>query len=218
MSLYEESVVFREKVQQLLGEKIDILTGSFETLSVSGAAQVGQFAPEFTLPDAYGTEISLAGLLSKGPVVLSFYRGEWCPFCNLELNAFQRLLPEIDAFGATLVAISPEKSDFALAIAEKNKLTFPVLSDLGNAVARAYGLVFASTPEAKALFLDTFHLDLAERNGDASWELPIPGTFVIDTQRTIRFAHVDPNYMTGRANPDTVLAVLHDIKESLLTT
>jgi len=216
MSLYEESVMFREKVQQLLGEKIDTLTGSFETLSVSGAAQVGQLAPEFTLPDAHGTEISLAHLLSKGPVVLSFYRGEWCPFCNLELNAFQRLLPEIDALGATLVAISPEKPDFALAIAEKNKLTFPVLSDLGNAVARAYGLVFASTPEAKALLLDTFHLDLAERNGDASWELPIPGTFVIDTQRTIRFAHVDPNYMTGRANPETVLAVLHDIKESLL--
>jgi peroxiredoxin len=217
MSLYEESVVFRAKVQQLLGEQIGILTGSFETLSVSGAAQVGQPAPEFTLPDAYGTEISLATLLSKGPVVLSFYRGEWCPFCNLELNAFQRLLPEIDALGATLVAISPEKPDFALAIAEKNKLTFPVLSDLGNAVARAYGLVFASTPEAKALLLDTFHLDLAERNGDASWELPIPGTFVIDTQRTIRFAHVDSNYMTGRANPETVLAVLHGIKESLLT-
>jgi peroxiredoxin len=222
MSLHDESVSFRDNVQEMLGEKFDIFTSQIDALTASGivgrAAQVDQQAPEFTLPDAYGNDISLSGLLQKGPVVLSFYRGEWCPFCNLELKAFQKALPEITGLGATLLAISPEKPDLGLATTEQYQLTFPVLSDLGNSVARAYGLVFTTSSEVKALQMAAFNLNLEDRNGDASWEIPIPGTFVIDSSRTIRFAHVDPDYFTGRANPEAVLAVLRSIEDSLQTT
>ncbi|HZB88946.1 MAG TPA: peroxiredoxin-like family protein [Terracidiphilus sp.] len=221
MSLHEESVAYRDKAKQMLGEKFNIFTSQIEALTASGAAkrsaQAGQHAPDFTLPDAHGSAISLSSLLAKGPVVLSFYRGEWCPFCNLELHAYQQVLPEIKALGATLVAVSPEKPDLGLLATEKNSLTFPVLSDLGNTVARAYGLVFTTSPEVKALQQSAFQLSLPDRNGDESWELPMPGTFVIDTQRIIRFAHVDPDYFAGRANPEEVLVTLRGIKESLVT-
>ena len=222
MSLQDESAALRGQVQQALGEKIGVITQMIDGLNASGivqgAARVGQPSPDFTLRDAYGDQVSLSGLLAKGPVVLCFYRGEWCPFCNLALHAYQQVLPQISALGATLVAISPEKPDFALAMAEKKKLTFPVLSDPRNKVARAYGLVFAMTPEMKAMTQGTFQVNLADRNGDESWELPVPATFVIDRQRTIRYAHVDPDFMTGRANPEDVLTLLHSIKEPLLTS
>jgi peroxiredoxin len=212
MSLVDESNAHRDRAKQMLGEKFDVLTQGIEELRASHlaerAAKVEQQAPDFTLPDSGGNDVSLAALLASGPVVLSFYRGEWCPFCNLELAAFQRVLPRLEALGATLVAVSPEKPDFGQLLADKQKLTFPVLSDLGNAVARAYGLVFTLDAASKAMSLNMFHRDLAERNGDDSWELPIPATFVIDRSGVIRFAHVDPNYMVGRADPELVLAAL----------
>jgi peroxiredoxin len=222
MSLHDESVALRGQVKQMLGEKMGVVTKSIDTLKASGiaerAAHVGQLAPDFTLPDAYGKQVSLSSLLQKGPVVLCFYRGSWCPFCNLELHAYQQVLPRINSLGATLVAISPEKPDYAEAMAVKQKLAFPVLSDLGNKVARAYGLVFAMTPEMKDVAHGTFNVDLAAHNGDRSGELPIPATFVIDAQRTIRYAHVDPDFMTGRANPEDALAALRSIKEPQLTS
>src|SRR5207248_7949621 len=106
------------------------------------ALQVGEKAPSFTLPDALGRQISLAGLHQQGPVVATFYRGEWCPYCNLQLHAYQQVLPQIQALGASLVTISPQTPDHSLSMAEKHALTFPVLSDVGNQVARQFGLVF----------------------------------------------------------------------------
>jgi peroxiredoxin len=215
MSLLEESIVYRKNIEGRLGEKVRILDGEIEALRTSGmvrhSAQLGQIAPEFTLPDAHRQEVSLSHLLQKGPVVLCFYRGEWCPFCNLELRAYQQILPEIEALGAALVAISPEKPEFGQVLLDKHKLTFPVVSDAENKVGRAYGLVYQVHQEVKDLSDGVLQLNLADRNGHETWELPIPGTFVIDAQRIIRFAHAGPNFMTGRAEPEEVLKVLQVI-------
>jgi len=144
-------------------------------------------------------------------VVVSFYRGEWCPFCNIELRALEEALPKMRALGATLIAISPEKPDHGIVATEKNKLTFPVLSDFGNKVARQFGIVFQVGQELNEFSKNAFKNDIALRNGDESYELPVPATYVIDTAGTIHFAHVDVDYMLGLAEPDAVVAVLETI-------
>ncbi len=142
--------------------------------------RTGERAPDFTLPDVTGRTVRLMTVLEHGPVVVTFYRGEWCPYCNLTLRAYQAALPTITALGATLVAISPQTPDNSLTSAEKKGLTFPVLSDVGNRVARSYGLVFALSEAARPIYT-AIGSDLPAYNGDASWELPMPGTFVISS-------------------------------------
>ena len=104
--------------------------------------KVGDTIPDFALPNATGQTVNIRDLLAQGPVVIAFYRGGWCPYCNLELKALQNALASIQETGATLVAISPETPDNSLTTQEKNALTFPVLSDVDNQVARQFGLVF----------------------------------------------------------------------------
>jgi peroxiredoxin len=215
MSLQQAAAEFQAKVQGMLGEKFSILTGDMERVRAAGtvanALKVGQSAPDFTLPDAFGNPVSLKALLAQGPVVISFYRGEWCPFCNIELRALEEALPKMRALGATLIAISPEKADHGIVATEKNKLTFPVLSDFGNQVARQFGIVFQVGQNLKEFSKNAFQNDIALRNGEASYELPVPATYVIDTAGIIRFAHVDVDYMLGRAEPEVVVAVLETI-------
>ena len=215
MSIKQESAEHQAKAQGVLGEKFHLLTDDIDRVRSSGildqALTVGSSAPEFALPDAFGHEVSLRALLVKGPVVISFYRGEWCPFCNIELRGLQGALPRMQELGASLVAISPEKPDHGVLATEKNKLTFPVLSDFGNKVARQFGVVFQIGPEVKDFSINVFKNDLALRNGEDSYELPVPATFVIDTTGIIRFAHVDADYMTGRVEPETVISALKTI-------
>jgi len=215
MSIRQASAEYKVKAQAMLGEKFSLLTGDMDRVRASGAVdhalKVGQSAPEFTLPDAFGKEVSLTTLLAKGPVAISFYRGEWCPFCNIELHGLQEALPKIRELGATLIAISPETPDHGIVATEKNKLTFPVLSDFGNKVARQFGIVFQVGQELRDFSKNVFKNDLALRNGDDSYELPVPATFVIDATGVIRFAHVDVDYMTGRAEPEMVVAALESI-------
>jgi peroxiredoxin len=170
------------------------------------ALGVGATAPDFSLPDAHGAQVQLRGLLARGPVVLAFYRGAWCPYCNLQLRTYQKALPQIAARGATLVAVSPQLPDGSLTMAEKNELTFPVLSDVGNVVARQYGLVFAIDDETREKYL-AMQIDLERSNGDNRWELPMPGTFVIDQSGVIRLAFVTPDY-TQRLEPAEIVAAL----------
>jgi len=122
-----------------------------ETGIGKNAKQIGDQAPEIILPDAHGNTFEVAKLLAKGPVIVTFYRGGWCPFCNLELKAYQAVLPRIVAAGASLVAISPEKPDDTVSTAEKNALTFPVLSDIGQKVGKAFGLVYSFTDELRRI-------------------------------------------------------------------
>lgn len=170
------------------------------------ALQAGMSAPAFALPGVDGTVARLADLLARGPVVVSFYRGGWCPYCNLELRALQAALPAIRAHGATLVAISPERPDASLSTAEKNALTFPVLSDRNSAVAESFGIAFDLAEELRPLYTRFGH-PLPERNGDERWRLPIPATYVIDRDGTIAYAFIDTDYRR-RLEPAEVVAVL----------
>ncbi len=169
--------------------------------------KVGDRAPAIVLNNANGQRIDVANLLKKGPVIVTFYRGGWCPYCNLELKAYQDVLPEITAAGATLVAISPEKPDDTLSTTEKNALAFEVLSDVGQKVGRAFGLVYEFTEELKSAYQGFGH-DMPARNGTpGEWALPVSATYVIDRDGIIVFAYTDPDYR-DRADPREVLKAL----------
>src|SRR5258708_2869825 len=163
----------------------------------------GDKAPDFALPNVTGEMVQLSQLLVKGPVVLIFYRGGWCPYCNLALRSYQAILPEIERAGATLVAVSPQTPDNSLSAREKMELSFPVLSDHGNTVARAYGLVFTVSSKVQAV-QQGMGLDLSKINGSETWELPIPGSYVIAHDRTIALPFLDPAY-THPLEPHTIL-------------
>ena len=169
--------------------------------------KVGDHAPAILLENAKGATIDVGTLLKKGPVIVTFYRGGWCPYCNLELKAYQEILPEIVAAGASLVAISPEKPDDTVSTAEKNALTFEVLSDVGQKVGRAFGLVYEFTEELKHAY-HGFNLDIPARNDTPNeWALPVSATYVIDSDGSIVYAYMDVDYR-DRADPRDVLAVL----------
>lgn len=170
---------------------------------------VGEAAPPFTLPDADGTEVSLEELLNRGPVVLAFYRGLWCPFCNVALRALQQFLPRFTDLGATLVAVSGQTPDNTLATIERTGIRYPVLSDVGLAVARSYGLVFELPDYLQEVYARRGH-PIPRFNGTPEHALPIPGTFVIDTGGIVRFAYANPDYMY-RADPADVLAALRGL-------
>ncbi|HUB76003.1 MAG TPA: peroxiredoxin-like family protein [Solirubrobacteraceae bacterium] len=170
------------------------------------APKVGEQAPRFTLPDQSGEDVALAELLAEGPVVLIFYRGAWCPFCNLYLRAFQARLGRVAQLGATLVAISPQAPDGSLAMAEKNALGFSVLSDGAASAIDAYGLRWEVDEQLQPLF-KTVGNDLAEINGEVAWALPATATFVIDAAGVVRYVKITGNWRE-RAEPDEVLEVL----------
>ncbi|TCK18144.1 peroxiredoxin [Thiogranum longum] len=186
---------------------------AFESLMASdtadNAVNVGGKAPDFTLPSVTNEDLTLSDALSDGPVVLSFYRGSWCPFCNLELNALQRRVEDIKACGARLIAVSPEKPDSSLTHAQKLDLTFDVLSDMHNRIAAEYGLIMDVHETLRPLYLE-WGLDLPAANLDESWQLPVPATYVIDRDRTVRAAHIDKNY-TSRMEPDEIIKALRSL-------
>jgi peroxiredoxin len=173
-----------------------------------GALKVGNQAPAIVLPNAKGRTVDLGTLLKHGPVIVTFYRGGWCPFCNLELKAFQKILPDITAAGATLVAISPEKPDDILSTGDKNALSFEVLSDVGQKVGRAFGLVYTFSDELKRAYQE-FGLDVPAINGTEEWALPISATYIIGRDGTIIYAYTDGDYR-DRADPEEVLMFLKE--------
>jgi peroxiredoxin len=159
--------------------------------------------PAFALPNADGATVRSGDLLGNGPLIVTFYRGGWCPYCNLELRTYQAQLDRLRAAGASVVAISPELPDRTRDTAGRNAVAFEVLSDSGNAVARAFGLVFRLSDELVEIYRRNGN-DLERHNGDGSWELPIPGTFVIDRDGRVALADVDPDY-TRRLDPEQVV-------------
>ena len=175
--------------------------------SGSFGIEVGATAPNFSLPNATGDRVDLADLLAEGPVVVAFYRGEWCPFCNLELRALQAHLGEITARGARLVAISPQAPDHSLSLTEKLGLGFDVLSDEDQSVIEAYDLQFTVDGDTRDLVENVFKGDYGAQNADGTWRLPVPATFVLDRSGVVRASHVDTDYRT-RMEPVAVVSAL----------
>jgi peroxiredoxin len=170
------------------------------------ALKAGDKAPAFTLKDPDGIEVSSADLLAKGPLVVSFYRGVWCPYCNMELQALQAALPEFEAAGAHLVAISPQTAANSRKSTRQNGLGFPILSDTHNDVAASFGLRF-ELPDYLVDMYKGLKNDLPAFNGDPSWTLPMPGRFVIGQDGVILYAEVNPDY-TRRPEPADMLPAI----------
>ena len=182
---------------------------AFQKLVIANAAHVkgltvGDRAPDFTLPNAFGRKISLSESLQSGVVIVKFYRGEWCPICNLDLREIQKHVEQIKSLGASVLAISPQRSDDSLTIPQKNDLGFEVLSDADQQVIKAYNLQFDPGED--------YHRrrDLTLLNGDGSKSLPVPATFIINSDSIIEAAHVDANY-TERMSPGEMIDVLKQI-------
>src|SRR5438132_368796 len=191
-----------------------IMERATRELIASGLAQralkAGDKAPDFTLPDPNGRAVSSAALLADGPLIVSFYRGVWCPYCNLELQALQEALPKFREFGANVVAISPQTASNSRKSIRTNGLEFPILSDAHNNVAAAFGLRF-TLPNYLVDLYKQLKNDLPAFNGDVSWTLPMPARYVIARDGTIVYAEVNPDY-TLRPEPSDMIPSLQTAK------
>jgi peroxiredoxin len=179
-------------------------------LIASGAAnralKAGDKAPAFALHDSEGQVVASTDLLARGALVVSFYRGVWCPYCNMELQALQAALPAFDELGASLVAISPQTPANSRKSVRQNALGFAILSDPNNDVAASFGLRF-QLPGYLVDLYKSLKNDLPAFNGDTSWTLPMPARFVIGQDGTILYAEVNPDY-TRRPEPEDMLPAL----------
>ena len=188
---------------------IDRMVADLRDRGVTPGIAVGEQAPPFEAPDVHGKPVRLEDRLAAGPVVLAFYRGAWCPICNLELRALQEIVPELRAAGAALVTISPQGPDASLPLVETLDLGFDVLSDLDQSIIAAYRLQFELRDYLKSLY-EQLEMPLTSVNADGTWNLPVPATFVIDTDGVVRARHVDPDYRT-RMEPREVLAAVAEL-------
>ncbi|MEO1497475.1 MAG: peroxiredoxin-like family protein [Planctomycetota bacterium] len=169
------------------------------------AKQVGDAAPQGELIDADGQAVPFASLWADGPVVVSFYRGGWCPYCNLQLRSLQASLSQIEGAGAKLVAVTPEQPQKAAETTTKNDLAFQVLSDNDNRLAKALGIAFTLPDAIRPIYQQ--RIGLAEYNGNENDELPLAATYVIDASGVIRWAYLESDYKQ-RAEPSEILAAV----------
>ncbi|WP_266382375.1 peroxiredoxin-like family protein [Streptomyces canus] len=201
---------YEARQQQIPAEIREIMRLAGQELADSGQAgralSTGAQAPRFSLPTATGQTLALDDLLTDGPVVLTFYRGAWCPYCNIALRSLQQHHEAITARGARLVAVSPQIPDESLTLREKHDLAFDVLSDIGSDTAKQYGLAF-DLPDDLAGVYDKLGFDLQRVNGGHPRTLPLPATYVIDRDGVIRWSFVDTDYTT-RAEPADILDAL----------
>ena len=193
-----------------IAERITTAIAEIDASGVAPGLAPGEQAPQFSLPDAMQRPVSLKERLSRGPVVLVFYRGEWCPYCNTYLRALQAALPRITARGASLLAISPQSPDHSLSMAEKAQLDFDVLSDVDQAVIREYKVQFTAPADLQDVHVNAFDLDLRDHTANRSWQLPVPATFVIDRAGIVCAAHVSADYRT-RMEPADIIAALNEL-------
>ena len=193
-----------------------VIDAALDELRGSGLAraslQVGEMAPDFRLLDTDDRPVSLEEGLRHGPVVVTFYRGGWCPYCNLALRALHQALARLRAESASLYAITPQRADGVRETRERLGLDFPMLADPGNKVARLFGLSFRLPDELIALYR-RLGVDIAAANGAREWELPLPATYVVAPDGTVAYAMIDVDY-TNRADPEDVLAALRRLKET----
>jgi peroxiredoxin len=170
------------------------------------ALKLGDKLPDFELENSIGEKINSYDLLSNGPLVISFYRGKWCPYCNLEMQAYQEALPEIKGLGAQLVGISPELPDNSMSLIEKYSLKFEILSDIENKLANKFGLTYYVEKELQEAYKN-LGIDLVSSQGNNNYELPVPATYVVNSNGTIVLAFIDTDY-TKRLQPSEVIETL----------
>ena len=198
---------------QIPEDVLKLLFSKIEELVNSGIAErtltEGDEIPQIILPNAVGKTINVNSMLKDGPVVISFYRGAWCPYCNLELKALQQALPEIKALDAQLIAISPNTPDNSMSSIEKHGLEFEVLTDAGNKIAKEFKLVFNLAEELRPIYKQ-FNFDISKFNGDESWELPIPATYIVNTDGKIVHAFANADY-TQRMEPTEIINKLKEL-------
>ena len=213
-SIREQSTQMKAaSAQRLPAPVVEVFDRSIQNLVEQGLAAdvitVGDTLNSFTLTDATGASLSLEQLLESGPAVLVFYRGGWCPYCNIALRTYQaELLPQLAAYGARLVAISPQTPDQSLSTIEKAELEFTVLSDPGSRLAHSIGIAF----EQAADVLDAqrqLGLDLSQVNAEGAIQLPRPTVLIIDQRRTVRFVDVQPDYTARTEVTDILHALAH---------
>jgi len=209
MSLTAElQALYQARQEKMPADVREVMARATRALADSGQAgrvpSAGDQAPTFALPDATGRTVSLTERLATGPVVLTFYRGGWCPYCNLALAYLQRFLPQFTEAGARLIAISPEKPDESLTTKEKHDLDFEVLTDEENAVARLYGGVHRLGQESKSFYRNHGIPDYY--NGELQ-EFPVPATYIISQEGTVIYAFVESDYRQ-RAEPSFIVGII----------
>lgn len=215
MTFQERLAGLKQRIEgSMPQEYLDIMHGATAELEDSGiqdkVLKTGDMSPAFSLPDENGQSVSSADLLTKGPLVITFYRGLWCPYCNADLANLKHIVPDVEAAGATMIAISPELPEYSAEIIRKQNLPYSILSDAGNETAAAFGLRFSLPDALKKLYRDTFGIDLEKFSGDPSWTLPMPARFLIDSEGVIRYAESSPDY-TKRPDPDALIKVLETL-------
>jgi peroxiredoxin len=202
-----------KKMEQVPADVLAVMAGATRGLKAADiegrALRTGDVMPDFTLPNQNGERRTLSEYLATSPVVLNIYRGGWCPYCNMEMKALHEALPAIEARGARLVGMSPELPDKAMATAERAGLAIDILSDLGNTVSERLGLVFDLPMELRPIY-EKFGIDIVGYNGDTSFRLPMPATYIIDRDRRIVFDFVDADY-TLRIEPTEIVAKLDEL-------
>ncbi len=211
MSLQEDlSILKAQNLAQIPEESKNIMFADLKKISGSGiveaAPKVGEKLKDFSLSNHLGEFRNLAELRAKGPVVITFYRGGWCPYCNLELQAYQKVLNDIKAAGATLIAITPELPDASLTTAERHNLEFEVLTDIDSNYARELGIVFTLAEELRPVYA-SFGIEIEKHNGKNQYNIPLPATFVVASNGIISKAFVNADY-TLRADPVDIVEEL----------
>jgi peroxiredoxin len=218
MSLQDKLDAFKDEFEgkKAPPEVVAVFHKSTAELIASGQAaralKVGDRAPVFRLPDSEGTTVASAELLTNGPLVVTFYRGAWCPYCNMDLQAIEAAALQIRSLGASLVAISPQTQASSTKSQRDNALSFPILSDHGGEIAAAFGLRWRVQDELKAV-MTAFKVDLATFNGEPSWTLPMPARYVIAQDGVIAYSEVNPDY-TRRPDPSELLPTLRRLRRS----
>jgi peroxiredoxin len=216
MTLQQQLNKLKEENLAKFPEEVkNVLLGDLKELKESGliekAPNMGDTLKDFSLTNHRNEIIRLIDLRKQGPVVITFYRGGWCPYCNLELRAYQQILPQIKAAGASLIAITPEVPDESLTTSERHALEFEVLTDKNSDYAREIGIVFTVNEKVRPIY-ESFGIDLEKHNGREQFDIPLAATYLINSNGIIVFAVVEADY-TIRAEPADVVKVLQSLKK-----
>lgn len=212
MTLQESLDRLKEKIEASLpSEYVKIMHNATKELEDSGIGykilKVGDKAPEFELKNQKGEVISSKLLIEKKPLIITFYRGVWCPYCNTDLVNLNRYTEQFKELEASIVGVSPQIQKFNLQIVEQQRLKFDLLSDSENRIANKFGLRWEMTNPLKPLYKDTFKINLPDYNGDDSWTLPVPARFIIGTDGFVKYAEYSVDY-TKRPNPEVLVDAL----------